>query len=68
MDGLKENIFFHVRGKKKKQSSIKCQIKTEGGCLRKAKQPAVEGAPASRCESASEFMQTNDRVKDGRGW
>lgn len=66
MDGLNKNIFFYVRGKK--ESSIKCQIKTEGGRPRKAKQPVVEGAPASRCESASEFMHTNDRVKDGRGW
>lgn len=65
MDGLNENIFFHVRGKK--TSSIKCQIRTEGGCLQKAELPVVEGAPASRCESPSEFMQTNDRVKDGRG-
>lgn len=57
MDGLNENIFFHA---KKKTSSIKCKIKTEGGRLRKARQPVVEGAPASRCKAMSEFMQTNE--------
>lgn len=57
MDGLNENIFFHAR---KKTSSIKCKIKTEGGRLQKARQPVVEGAPASRCKAMSEFMQTNE--------
>lgn len=53
---------------KRKTSSIKCKIKTEGGHLQKAEQPVVEGAPASRCVAMGEFLQTNDRVKDGRGW
>lgn len=52
----------------KKTSSIKCKIKTEGGRLQKGRQPVVEGAPASRCKAMSEFMQTDDRVKDGHGW
>lgn len=46
--------------REKKTSSIKCKIKTEGGRLQKARQPAVEGAPASRCKAMSEFMQTNE--------
>lgn len=33
------------RERERKKSSIKCQIKTEGGRLQRAEQPAVEGAP-----------------------
>lgn len=55
-----KTFFFHA----KEKSSIKCKIKTEGGCPYKAEQPVVERAPGSRCQPPSEIMQTSD----SEGW
>lgn len=64
MDGLNENIFFYVRGKKK--SPIKCQIKTEGGCLRKAEACGWRGA----CEPLRmlEWIYANQWQSEGWPW